>query len=276
MAQSTPVVPWARDKVVLITGGTSGFGFALAEVCAASGARVAIVGRDISRLEAAVSRLRATGAEILGISADLSRDTDAERMVSEVVARFQRLDLLVNNVGKSARGLATETSPEQFTELWQANFLTAVRATQGALPELRRSRGHVVFVGSLASKAAARYLGAYPASKFAVAAYAHQMRLELAGDGVHVLLVCPGPIARSDAGQRYDEQAGNLPESARRPGGGVKLRGIPPHELAQGLLLACERRSPELVRPRYARWLFAIAQLWPRLADAIILRRTSA
>ena len=80
---------------------------------------------------------------------------------------------------------------------------------------------------------ASRYLGAYPVSKFAVAAYTHQLRLELGPQGLHVLLVCPGPIARPDAGQRYSGEAADLPASAQKPGGGVRLKGLDPDELAR-------------------------------------------
>jgi short-subunit dehydrogenase len=166
-------------------------------------------------------------------------------------------------------------TPEQFRDLLELNFLAAVRCTRAASPHLIASRGHLVLIGSLAAKTASRYLGAYPASKFPVAAYAQQLRYELNPQGVHVLLVCPGPIARADAGRRYDEQAGGLPASARKPGGGVKLKGLSQERLVATILQYCERRKPELVMPAKSRLLFAVAQLSPRLGDWIITRMTS-
>jgi short-subunit dehydrogenase len=139
---------------------------------------------------------------------------------------------------------------------------------------LVNTRGHVVQVGSLSSKTASRHLGAYPASKFPLAAYAQQLRLELAPQGLHCLLVCPGPIRREDAGSRYDAAAGNLPPEARQPGGGVKLKGIDPEWLAGRILSACERRQAELIVPARAKLLFAISQLWPTLGDWIVKRMT--
>lgn len=263
-----------RDKVVLITGGSAGFGAALSQAWARAGAKIAICGRDTARLEESVDVLRSHGADAEGFSVDVSQDEQVTTLFVRVRHRFQRLDVLVNNVGRSTRGLAAETTPDQFRELLEANFLSAVRCTRAALPLLLETRGHLVFMGSLASKVAAPFLGAYPASKFAVAAYAHQLRLELASHGVHVLLVCPGPIARGDAGRRYGYQTDHLPESAQRPGGGVHLSGIAPDVLANRILRACERRDPEVVLPRKARWLFAICQLWPRLGDWIIRRKT--
>ena len=132
----------------------------------------------------------------------------------------------------------------------------------------------MVNIGSLGAKSAARWLGAYPATKFAVAAYSQQLRLELGPQGLHVLLVCPGPIQRSDP--RLYPLAGleDVPEHARRPGAGVKTRAIAPGRLAEMILRACQRRQPELVVPGRARLLFALSQLFPRLGDWIVLRRT--
>jgi short-subunit dehydrogenase len=185
-----------------------------------------------------------------------------------------RLDLLANCAGKSARGEVAATSADDFRELLDLNFLSTVRCTRAALPHLLNSRGHVVQIGSLSAKTASRYLGAYPASKFPLAAYAQQLRLELGPQGLHCLLVCPGPIRREDAGSRYDAAAAELPPAARQPGGGVKLKGIDPDWLGRRILVVCERREPELVVPARAKLLFAIAQLWPRLGDWIVTRMT--
>lgn len=265
---------WLRDKVVLITGGSDGFGAEMAQVCARAGAQVGITARDPDRLEQAVRMLRDSGGVAEGFPCDVTNDEQVAALFRQVQNRFQRLDMLVNNVGRSTRGLASETTPEQFRELLETNFLSAVRCTRAALPRLRTSRGHLVFMGSLAAKVAAKYLGAYPASKFALAAYAQQLRLELSSDGVHVLLVCPGPITRHDAGRRYDQQVDQLPEAARKPGGGVALKGIPPQLLARRILRSCQRRDPELVVPGKVRWLAAISQIWPSLSDWIIQRQT--
>jgi short-subunit dehydrogenase len=156
--------------------------------------------------------------------------------------------------------------------LLQLNFLALVRCTAAALPALIRSRGHLVNIGSLASKVATPYLGAYPVSKFAVAAYTQQLRLELKPRGVHVLLVCPGPISRDDAGRRYQVPRRGLPEQAHRPGGGTKVRSRSPEDVAAKTVRACQRRRPELVVPGKARLLFALAQLWPSMGDRILRR----
>jgi short-subunit dehydrogenase len=257
------------DKVALVTGGSSGLGLALARELARQGAKVALVARDAARLNAAADSIGAAA-----LAADVTQVADVERITASVVGRFEKLDLLVNCAGKSSRGAIAETTAEQFRELLELNFLAAVRTTQAALPHLLATRGHVVQIGSLAAKTASPHLGAYSASKFPLAAYSQQLRLELGPQGLHALLVCPGPIRRDDAGSRYDSAVANLPESARRPGGGVKLKGIDPDWLARRILAACERRQPELIVPGKARLLFAISQLWPSLGDWIVKRMT--
>lgn len=262
------------DKVALVTGGSSGLGRAIGETLAAGGARVALAAIDAQQVAEVAQALTATGREAVGFHTDITQQEQVETLVRDTVARFGRIDALFNCAGRSTRGEILATTPEQFQSLWELNFLAMVRCTRAAAPHLIESRGHIVNIGSLAAKTVSRFLGAYPVSKFPVAAYSHQLRLELNPLGVHVLLVCPGPIARPDAGRRYDDQAAHLPESARKPGGGVKLKGIPPEKLVARILQYCESRRPELVMPAKSRLLFAISQLSPRLGDWIIRRMT--
>jgi short-subunit dehydrogenase len=259
-----------RGKVALITGGSAGFGFSLARMLVERGASVMLAGRSAEKLQQAVDELTQAGHEAAGFATDVTQADQVDALFDETIQKHGRLDMLVNNVGRSTRGDAIDTTPDQFRELMEVNFLSLVRCTQIAVPHLRESQGHVVNIGSLAAKTVSRYLGAYPATKFAVAAYSQQLRYELGPQGVHVLLVCPGPIARDDAGQRYDRESQDIPESAREPGGGVKLRGLAPDKLAAKVLRACERRKPELIVPAKARLLFAISQLRPALGDWII------
>jgi len=136
---------------------------------------------------------------------------------------------------------------------------------------LTESRGHFVLIGSLAGKVAPRYYGAYPASKFAVSALAQQLRLELGPQGLHVLLVCPGPIRR-DVERRYE--AADVPAEALTVAAGAKLRSVNPKRLSDKILRACERRRAELIVPGKARLLFTLSQLWPELGDRILRKNT--
>jgi len=263
-----------KENVVLVTGGSSGLGLAIASAFAAQGAKVVIAALDDGLLEPAAEAIRPAGGDVTALAADVTRQDQVDALFAQTIDQHGRLDVLVNCAGRSTRGEILDTTVGQFQDLLELNFLAMVRCTRAGGPHLLESRGHIVNIGSLSAKTASRHLGAYPVSKFAVAAYSHQLRLELNPKGVHVLLVCPGPLAREDAGRRYDDQAAKLPESARKPGAGVKLRRIPPDDLARRILVACRRRKPELVVPGKARLLFAAAQLFPSLGDWIIGKKT--
>ncbi len=265
-------MPYWRNKVVLITGGSSGLGLAIAQAFGAEGCQLVIVARREDKLREAEHLLAALGHSVATISADITNQEDVDRVFSEVREKFGGLDVLVNNAGRSDRGRVTDATPELFQQLWELNFLAAVRCTRAALPMLLESDGHIVNIASLAAKFGPRFLGAYPATKFALAAYSQQIRLELSEEGLHVLLVCPGPLARDDSGKRYDDQASALPEAARQPGGGAKVSSIDPAMLAAKIVIATEKRRAELVMPRKARLLAAICQLSPNWGDWILRR----
>ncbi len=270
--------PW-HDKTVLITGGSSGLGWQLAQAWAERGARVVLVARNAQRLAEAANRLLppsespSAPPQVYTYAADLTSGDQVDGLRNWFVEHFDHLDVLVNCAGQSDRGTIESTAPERFEELWQLNFMTALRCTQNFLPQLKKSRGSLVIIGSLAAKIAAPYLGAYPASKFPLAAVSQQLRLELK-DAVHVLFVCPGPIQRDDAGQRYRSQVDDLPSAAGQPGGGAKIKPLCASRLAELIIRGCERRKPELVLPGKARLLSAIQQLSARWGDWLLRQST--
>ncbi|MBN2293250.1 MAG: SDR family NAD(P)-dependent oxidoreductase [Pirellulales bacterium] len=260
--------------MVLVTGGSSGLGRMIAQAYYDAGVEVAIAALEDDAVRLAAEEMSTNDRKVLGLQADLTCQNDVDRVFEQVIERFGRLDVLVNNAGRTDRGKVLDTSPEQFQRVFELNFLATVRCTRAAVPHLLKHEGHVVNIGSLAAKSAARWIGAYPVSKFAVAAYSQQLRLELGDSGLHVLLVCPGPVARKNERLYPLEGTEDIPESARRPGAGVKTKAIDPEWLASAVLRACERRRSELVVPGKARILFAISALWPRLGDWIVLHKT--
>lgn len=264
-----------REKVVLVTGGSSGLGRIIAEEFAENGVKLALVALERDGLENAAAEITEKyGIEVAPFCADITVQEDVDRIFTGAIERFGRLDALVNNAGRSMRGKVMDTPPEQFQALFDLNVLGTIRCTRAAAPHLLKQRGHVVNIGSLAAKSASRWTGAYPVSKHAVAAYSQQLRLELGSEGLHVLLVCPGPIKRDDPRLYPLEGTDGIPAAALAPGAGVKVEKIDPKTLARKILRACEKRSPELVIPWKARLLFAISQLFPKFGDWLILKNT--
>ncbi len=263
-----------QNKICLVTGASAGLGLAISRTLVNHGATVVMNARTAGPLSDAAELLQATGGKVIAIPGDVTSQEDVQLIVEAVRAQFGGLDLLCNCVGQSARGAVLDTTPEDFQKLWDVNFLATVRMTRAFAPQLIERRGHLVNIGSLASKVAARYYGAYPASKFAVSAYSQQLRLELGPQGLHVLLVCPGPITRQDDAPRY-AVADTIPAAAQQPGGGAKLRSLDPIWLAERILTACEKREPELIVPWKMRLLLALAALSPKLGDWLLTKATS-
>ena len=219
-------------KTVLVTGGSNGLGRVIAETFGAAGAQVAIVGLEAADVEATAEAMRDGGVDALPLVADVTKPEDATRIVEETVAKFGKLDALVNAAGRTHRGRILETPLDEFDSLWKLNVLGTIACSQAAAPQLIKAKGHIVNIGSLAAKSAARWVGAYPTTKHAVAAFSQQLRLETAPDGLHVLLVCPGPVKRDNPRLYPLKRAEGIPESALMPGGGVKVGKIDPRDLA--------------------------------------------
>ena len=257
-----------KDKVVVITGGSSGLGVALARQFATVGARVVCLARGQEQLQATVEELAGTGS-VQSIVADVTDDQSVSNAVASIMDSHGQIDVWINNVGKSLRIALADATVANFEDLMQVNFYSAVRCTRAVTDELERSGGSLINIGSLASKTGWPFVSPYSTSKHALAAYHHQLRLE-GPAAVHYLLVCPGPIRRADSETRYAEQAAGLPDGVAKPGAGAKVKGIDPNELAEKIRIACEKRKLELVMPWKARIAFALSQLSPWLGDKLL------
>lgn len=265
---------WDQRRI-LIAGGSAGFGKALALAAIARGAETFVGARDRSRLEAFAeearaaypkSRLHIRAVDVLDPSAV------ADWFATPEIAA-EGLDVVAAVVGRSERGQILDSSPDQLVDSFRVNVVSSFLVAKHAAAALAKRKGTFVAIGSLASKIATPYLGAYPPAKFALAGLTQQLRWELEPLGVKTLFVAPGPIARADAGDRYADQAMDLPEQARQPGGGAPVNAIVPATLAEKIFRAVERGDLELVEPAYMKWLFALWQLAPGFARSIVARR---
>ncbi|GAA5506408.1 SDR family oxidoreductase [Novipirellula caenicola] len=267
-----------RSLVVLVTGGSSGLGLVIAKTFLDAGFRVVIAGRDSSRLDAAKASL-AHDSYVATACCDVTEKQGADKAIQTAISHFSRLDVLVNCVGTSDRGLVENLTLERLDELIRQNVHTALLCSVAAIPFLEIEGGAIVNIGSLASKVGARYLGGYVAAKHALAGLTQQMRLELKPRGIHVGLVNPGPIRRDDAGSRYQSHVQhdpNVPAAAAKPGGGTTIKGLPPETVAAAVLRCARDRRPDMVLPRYLRLLIAVGHISPRLGDWLLLKFTSS
>ncbi|MBZ0244577.1 MAG: SDR family oxidoreductase [Cyclobacteriaceae bacterium] len=181
-----------KDKVIIITGGSSGIGKALASHFGLKGSRVLITGRVKEELEAAVAELSQKGIEVVGCQGDVSLRADNDRMVDLAISKFGKIDVLINNAGISMRALFQDMDLEVIRKIMDINFFGAVYATHSCLPHLIKSKGTIVGISSIAGYRGLPGRTGYSSSKFALNGFLEALRTELIKTGVHVLIACPG------------------------------------------------------------------------------------
>lgn len=191
-----------KDKLCVITGGSSGIGLAVAEDLARAGARLLLVARDPAALDKAAAQLRTLGAsEVQTLSADVSRDEDIARLPAAIQAMAPAADLIVNSAGIVSGGLLHEVPLDEWRRLHEINVLGVVRVIDAVLPAMlaRGQGGQIVNIASGAGLVGFPSLSAYGATKSAVITMGECLRSELAASRIGVTTVCPGfvktPIA---------------------------------------------------------------------------------
>lgn len=267
-------------RAAIVSGGSSGLGLVVTRTLLSRGYAVTILGRVGERLAAARQSLLLDAstdpARVQTCVADATSVADVQLAVDAHLNQFGRIDVLVNAVGRSDRGRIDMLNVDALRELFEANVITALQCSQACLPGLRQTRGVIVNIGSLASRVAPRYLGGYVIAKHALAGMTRQLRLECEAEGVHVGLVCPGPIASSGPADRYGAgENAQLPRSAAQPGGGAKLKLLTPEAVADAVLRCIEKREIEIIMPKITRLLMLIDAVSPRLADWILSRKSA-
>ncbi len=181
-----------KDKVVVITGGSSGIGKALAQCFGRQGSRVLITGRNATDLQTTVAELRAEGITIHGFTGDVSLEVDNERMAAEAIALYGRIDILINNAGITMRALFQDVDMSVIRKVMDINFFGALYATRACLPQIMENRGSVIGISSIAGYRGLPARAGYSSSKFALNGFLEVLRTELMKTGVHVLTACPG------------------------------------------------------------------------------------
>ncbi len=186
-------VPGFAGQVVVITGGSRGLGFALAQEFAARGAKLVICARGEQVLREAESRLRHMGAEVLAIPCDISDQTAASELVREATQRFGRVDVLVNNAGTIQVGPIESQTLEDFQTAMGTMFWGMVYTTLAVLPQMaERGGGRIVNITSIGGRVAIPHLAPYSCAKFAAVGFSQALRAELAKNHISVTTVAPG------------------------------------------------------------------------------------
>ena len=181
-----------KDKVIIITGASSGIGLAAARLFGGFGARVAMAARRLDVLEAEAASVSSDPGRVLCVKADVSVEEDCKVLVEKTVEKFGRIDILVNNAGISMRAMFKDLDLKVIHSLMDVNFWGTVQCTKYALPWLLKSKGSVVGVISIAGYSALPARTGYSSSKYAVRGFLDTLRIEHLKDGLNVLVFAPG------------------------------------------------------------------------------------
>lgn len=229
-----------KNKVVVITGASSGIGRALAIEFASKGARLSLGARRTDRLEELRNELPHT--EILVTGTDVSHEDDCRKLIEATVNHFGQIDILVNNAGISMRALFEDVDLNVIRQLMDVNFYGTVYCTKYALPYLLKTKGSLVGVISIAGFVGLPGRAGYSASKFAIRGFLDTIRIETLKKGLHVLVAAPGftasevrKVALTSDGTRQGETPRN--EEAM----------MSAEECARHIVKAIEKRKRQLI-----------------------------
>lgn len=181
-----------KNKVVVITGASSGIGKALAFEFASRGSKIVLAARNLEKLLEIETEIRTQGNEVLLVKTDVSLEEECKNMIDETINRFGAIDVLINNAGISMRALFADLDVKTMKQLMDVNFWGTVYATKYAMPYLTKQKGLVAGIISIAGHVGLPARTGYSASKYAVRGFLDSLRIENLKTGVHVLVAAPG------------------------------------------------------------------------------------
>jgi len=260
-----------RSKSTLITGASSGIGEELALQLAAAGANLTLTARRRELLDAVAQKISTTGrARPLVVPADVTRDGHLEHAVSESIRVHHQLDIVIANAGFGVVGPFSKLALDDYRRQFETNVFGLLRTLYAALPEIQKSRGNLVLIGSVAGWAATPGASPYAMSKFAIRALASSITSELAFDGVKVTLISPGFVASNI--RRIDNR-GALHAGAKDPIPEPLI--MPTSKAVRHILRAIARGQREAIITNHGKALVALERFAPWIIRAVGRRMAS-
>ena len=257
-----------QDKVVLITGASSGIGRALATAFAKQGSHVVLVARNETKLAALQQELAHFHGERLIQPADVRQPDQVQHTIDAALKRFGRIDVLVNNAGVGYCGSVEQMTIEEFRNVFETNFFGAFLFTRAVASHMMQRRsGIIIQISSLNGFCAVPLGSAYCASKFALEALSQSARLELHKHNIHVLIVRPGVTDTE-----FFNNSKNFHEQNPFP-----IRNLMTSEcVADAVIRAAARRQRDLVLTTDGKMLWWLKKFSPALVDRILMHYVKA
>lgn len=260
-----------QQKIVIITGASSGIGKALAYEYADKGFAVVLAARNIDKLNDIQHDIEANSKECLIVQTDVSKVSDCENLIAKTIQKYHKIDVLINNAGVSMRALFNDLELKVFKEVMDVNFWGTVYCTKFALPYLLKSKGSLVGVVSIAAYLGMPARSAYGASKYAVRGFLDTLRAENLKTGLHVLVAAPGFTAsniRNAALTADGSVQGGSPRNEDKM--------MTSEEVAKRIYKSVKKRKPQLILTFVQGKLSVfLSKIFPRFVDKMVYKALS-
>jgi short-subunit dehydrogenase len=255
----------SEDKVVVVTGASSGIGLALVHEYTGRGAKVVAAARSVDKLQHIAQGIIANGGDILVVETDVTREEDCKNLIEKAIGKYGKIDILINNAGISMRALFEDLDLEVIKKLMDVNFWGTVYCSKYALKHLLQTKGSLVGVSSIAGYKGLPGRTGYSASKFAMHGLLEVIRIENMKKGLHVLIACPGFTAtniRNTALSASGAQQGESPRDEDKMMSAAKV--------AFKIASAIEKRKHRLVLTGQGKLTVLLNKFFPQFIDKMV------
>ncbi len=255
-----------NDKVVIITGASSGIGKSLAAEFARRGANLVLGARQYVTLsEIAQSFSQQYNIKAIAVECDVTKAEDCKNLIKQATLTFGKVDILINNAGISMRALFIDTDVKVLKTVMDVNFWGTVYCTKYALPEILKTKGSIVGVSSIAGYKGLPGRTGYSASKFAMNGFLDALRVENLKTGVHVMTACPGFTASNIRNTALNKDGGQQGESTLE-----EQKMMTSDEVAKIIADGVENRERTLIMTGQGKLTVFLSKFLPAWLDKLV------
>jgi short-subunit dehydrogenase len=255
-----------KNKVIIVTGASSGIGKACAEEFAKRGANLVLAARQyVTLCEITADLEKRYGIKAIAVQTDVSKEEDCKLLIKQALITFSKIDILINNAGLSMRALFNDLDLSVLKNLMDVNFWGTVYCTKYALPEILKTKGSVVGVSSIAGYRGLPGRTGYSSSKFAMNGFMESLRTELLKTGVHVMVACPGFTASNIRVTALAKDGASHGETSMEEG-----KMMSADTVAQTIADGIVSRKRTLIMTGQGKLTVWLNKLFPALADKLV------
>ena len=259
-----------KNKLVIVTGASSGIGRACAEKFAQEGANLVLAARSADKLSEVAENIARYGVQVLPVVTDVTREEDCKNLVEKALIKFGKIDVLVNNAGISMRASFSDLDISVLKKVMDVNFWGTVYCTRYAITSLLENKGSLVGVSSIAGYKGLPGRTGYSSSKFAMHGFFEALRIENIKKGLHVLIACPGFTASNIRNTALAADGSSQGETPRD-----EQKMMQPEEVAMHIVSAVKYRKDRLTLTFTGKLTVLLNKFFPKWVDKLVYNHMS-